>query len=144
MFQIDYQIITQSFDRVEFFTEVDLRYDFLLGSIYFVTDDKVIDMGWEWIPLLDFSFCLTQIVVGIRNEESITETFEFTESAETITFLKDKSNVSIIPSFSTNTIIVKFDEFEQEVKNFQNSIRNFIIKNIGSHNLGDTLKKYLK
>ena len=144
MFKIQYQVISPRFDMVETPTEDELRYYFLLGDARFVGDNCIIDMAWGWIPLLDFSICLAQIALKVSAEESISESFEFTESAETITFLRNGSDVTIEASFSLTTMVVRLDVFDKEVNNFQNNIRQYIIEKVGNRHISLILKRYLE
>ena len=89
MYYIDYSIITASFDDLEVMTEEELRYNFLLGNVVFNSANTSIDMQWEWIPLLDFSFSLFQIVKSLSYKENSFESFEFTESTENIKFVRE-------------------------------------------------------
>ena len=97
MFNIEYEIVTASFDNIEAMTDEQLRYDFLLGNIIFKSKDMVIDMAWRWIPLLDFSISLLEICKSLSNKVIANDYFEFTESADRIEFLKNGNILKITP-----------------------------------------------
>ena len=102
-----------------------------------------IDMQWEWIPLLDFSFSLFQIVKSLSNKENSFESFEFTESTENIKFVREGSTLKILPSFSPNTIYTTFDEFNNEVQTFHKKISVYIKENINEAMNKKSIDKFL-
>jgi hypothetical protein len=143
MFSIDYNILSTSFDDVERMTEEELRYNFLSGSVVFNSGNCLIDMQWEWIPLLDFSFSLLGISKSLFDKESTSEYFEFTESAEQIEFRRDRHSLKIIPSFSSVTLEITFDEFANEAQAFHRRIVADIKAKIGYDTGNPILQKYL-
>lgn len=70
----------QPWSNVEWHTvsELDLRYDCLLGDIHFRIDHAGFSTEWGWVPVLDFALGLSNLVdsVATTGEESL----EFTES----------------------------------------------------------------
>ncbi len=143
MFRIEYEIITASFDNLESLTEEELRYNFLLGNVMFKTDQDIINMDWEWIPLLDFSLCLYEINKKLSNRESLIQVFEFTESAEIIEFLNTADNLKISPSFSSNNIEIPINEFDSGVRNFYYKIGLLIKEKTANKVVSTALNKYL-
>jgi len=143
MFNIEYSIITASFEDLEVMTEEELRYNFLLGNVVFNSANTSIDMQWEWIPLLDFSFSLFQIVKSLSYKENSFESFEFTESTEIIKFIREGNTLKILPSFSPNTIYTTFDEFDNEVQIFHKEISKYIEQNIKEAMNKKPLNKFL-
>jgi len=71
---------------------------------------------------LDFSyimFCISEI---LSNKIEATESFSFTESDDTISFLKKEADLHITTSYSSEKIEGKFDEFAKEAKSFYKKI----------------------
>ena len=143
MFNIDFSIINASFDDLEVITEEELRYNFLLGNVVFNSANTSIDMQWEWIPLLDFSYSLFQIVKSLSYKENSFESFEFTESTENIKFMREGSILKILPSFSPNTLCITFDEFDNAVQTFHKKISMYIKENIHEVEKKKSLTKFL-
>jgi hypothetical protein len=143
MFKVDYNIIRGSINNIDIITDEELRYNSLLGNVVFSLGGVKIDMSWEWVPLLDFSFCLSEITTALQDQEEATECFEFTESTETLKFSKKGNILKILPSFSSNTIITQFDDFKKEVKKFRYDIISYIKGQLGDKMANESLKKYL-
>lgn len=143
MFKINYNIITASFENIESMTDEELRYNFLLGSVIFNTACDKIEMEWEWIPLLDFSYSLSEISKKLAQKESPRICFEFTESAETLEFIREGINLKIIPSFTSTIMNVFFDDYNEEVKNFHKKISDYIKVNIDNKINNNHLNKYM-
>jgi hypothetical protein len=142
MFRIKYNIIKERFIEIEKISDEVIQYDFLLGNLILLSSDKTIEMKWEWIPLLDFAYCLKRIVGNLKVVEITKEYFEFTENVETLEFLREREQLKIIPSFSSTIIVTKFAEFEKAVYDFHFSISEHIRRNI-SNEPSKALKKYL-
>ncbi|HEY2584117.1 MAG TPA: hypothetical protein VGI43_20080 [Mucilaginibacter sp.] len=143
MYKINYDVIDGSFDKIETIRDDKLRYNFLLGNVVFSSDEVKIEMEWHWIPLLDFSLCLSYIANALSNKEKASECFDFTESGETLEFSRDKANLKIVPSFCSNIIEITFDEFNKEVKKLHDDIRIYIKERTIDRTISDDLKKYL-
>ena len=142
MLEIKYQIINQNFDDLESMSETNIRYDFLLGNITLFSSDVKIEMEWGWIPLLDFAYCLKEIAINLKNSGTCKEYFEFTESAETLGFLRNENQLDISASFSSEIIKTDWDTFEKAVNDFHFSISAYIRSNI-SNEPPKILQKYL-
>lgn len=142
MFRIKYNIIKERFMEIEKISDEVIQYDFILGNLILLSSDKIIEMKWEWIPLLDFAYCLKRIVGNLKVGEITKEYFEFTENVETLEFLREREQLKIIPSFSSTIIVTKFAEFEKAVYDFHFSISEHIRRNI-SNEPSKALKKYL-
>lgn len=108
----------------------------------FFSDEGKIEMEWEWIPLLDFAFCLSNIADVLMSKKNGNEYFEFTESAETIEFSKIEKQLKIIPSFSSNILNVSFIDFKTEVNVFHSKISKYIKEEIFKP-VPQVLKKYI-
>lgn len=141
MFKIDYLIISENFRINSSITDIDLRYNFLLGDVYLSTESAKIDMDWEWIPLLDFAYSLSLITDSLKENDISKEFFEFTESAETIEFLKHGSQVKVIPSFSSTVLVISFEAFKKAVKDFHSDISKHIRTKMQDR--PEVLEKYL-
>ncbi|SMP29210.1 hypothetical protein [Chryseobacterium profundimaris] len=142
MFRIEYKIITERLQEIEYISDEEIRYDFLLGNVSFFSFNAEIKSEWEWIPLLDFAYCLQMIVGDLKINDTAKEYFEFTENAETLGFLRQKEQLKIVASFSPAVIETTFTDFEKAVDDFHLNISKYIRKNI----LGEppsALQKYL-
>lgn len=142
MFNIVYKIIKEQFREIESMSEEDIRYSFLLGNITLVSSDVKIEMEWEWIPLLDFAYCLKEIKSNLKKNNSTKESFEFTENAETLEFIRKENELKISASFSSIIIMTDWDIFEKAVDDFHLNISIYIRSNI-SNKLSPILEKYL-
>ena len=142
MFRIEYKIITEQLKEIEYISDEEIRYDFLLGNASLLSSNAEIEMEWEWIPLLDFAYCLQMIVRNLKANDTSKEYFEFTENAETLEFSRQKEQLKIIASFSLVTIETTFVDFERAVYDFHFNISERIRSSI----LGEpssVLQKYL-
>lgn len=142
MFKIEYKINSTSLEDLNVITEENIRYNFLQGSVYFYTEDGRLEMEWEWIPLLDFSFCLSNITTALMHKDEAKEYFEFTESAETIEFFKKGGLLKIIPSFSDDVLNTSFDNFSRETKVFHSNISKYIKESV-FREVPSILNKYI-
>lgn len=142
MFNIKYEIISEQFNDVSNITEEEIQYNFLLGNLLLLTPNAEIEMEWEWIPLLDFAYCLKRIVSNLKINDTAKEYFEFTENAETLEFSRQREQLKIVASFSSSMVETTFADFEKAVYDFNISISEHIRRNI-SNELPSVLQKYL-
>lgn len=141
MFQIEYKIMREQFKEIERISEEEIHYNFLLGNLTLFSSDTKIEMEWEWIPLLDFAYCLNAIGSNLKTKDN-KDCFEFTENAETLEFLKEREQLKITASFSSAIITTTFTEFEKAVSHFHYTISEYIRGKIPSEP-PKTLQKYL-
>ncbi len=142
MLRVEYKIITDRFREIEYISDEKIRYDFLLGNISLLSFNAKIEMEWEWIPLLDFAYCLQMIAGNLKENDIGKEYFEFTENAETLNFSRQGKQLKIIASFSSIVIETTFEDFEKAAYDFHFIISEYIRKST----LGDPptiLQKYL-
>lgn len=142
MFKITYKIVTERFQGIEYISDEEIRYNFLLGNVSLVSSELEIEMQWGWIPLLDFSYCLQMISNDLKVNSVAREFFEFTENAETLEFSRENEQISIAASFSSVVIETTFLEFEKSVRGFHLSISEYIRAQILSEP-PNVLQKYL-
>lgn len=142
MFHIEYKIIQEEFTGIERMPDEEIRYNFLLGNIILFSPNTRIELEWEWIPLLDFAYCLKEIVSNLKNSDYSMEYFEFTENTETLEFSRQKESLKIVASFSSVVIETTLMSFEKAVYDFHFSISEYIRRNI-SIEPPIVLKKYL-
>lgn len=142
MLEIKYEIQNESLGNLGNLSEIDIRYNFLLGKIMFVTSNATIKIDWDWIPLIDFSYSLNEILQNLNVNEYLDEYFEFTENSENIGFIREKECLQITTSFDPIVIKIAFTEFARAVKKFNFDISNYIKTNIDQE-LPNILKKYL-
>ena len=142
MFNIKYEIISDQLNDVKGITEEEIHYNFLLGNLFLFTPKAEIEMEWEWIPLLDFAYCLKKVVSTLKISNIVKECFEFTENAETLEFSRQSEKLKIIASFSSIVVETTFADFEQAVFDFHISISEYIRGNISNDPPG-VLQKYL-
>lgn len=142
MFRIEYTIIHCQFIGIEKMSDEEIRSYFLLGNVLLTSSDAKIEMEWEWIPLLDFAYCLKQIGSRLRDDDPAKDLFEFTENAETLKFFKHMEQVRIEASFSSRIIETTLGEFEKAVKDLHSGISEYIRKCISSEP-PIVLQKYL-
>jgi len=110
-------------------------YDYFPGSIFIQANDKSIFIDWGWIPLLDFSACLLGICEHLSINIKATEEFEFTESEDKITLIKDHDHLEMAFSFSEEILTFNFTEFYNLVKDtYRNIMHDIINNNIGIKN----------
>lgn len=142
MFKIDYKIRTEALEEIEYVSDEEVRYNFLLGNVSLLSSNTEIEMEWEWIPLLDFAYCLQMIVRNLKANNTGKEHFEFTENAETLEFSRQREQLKIVASFSSIVIETVFVDFEKAVYDFHFNISEYIRSGI----LGEppsVLQKYL-
>lgn len=142
MFRIDYKIITEQLKELEYISDEEIRYNFLLGNVSLISSDAEIEMEWEWIPLLDFAYCLHMIVSNLKANDTAKEYFEFTENAETLEFSRQEEQLKIVASFSSTVVEAIFIDFEKTVYDFHFSISEYVRMNT-SGELPRILQKYL-
>ena len=142
MFRIEYKIITEQPEEIEYISDEEIRYNFLLGNVSLISSDAEIEMEWEWIPLLDFAYCLQMIVSSLKGKDTAKEYFEFTENPETLGFSRQGEQLKIVASFSSIVIKAIFADFEKAVYDFHFSISEYIRANISSE-LPSILQNYL-
>lgn len=142
MFKIKYKIISKQFDDIDNITEEEIQYDFLLGNLSLLTSSTEIKMDWEWIPLLDFAYCMQGIVNNLKGNDTAKEYFEFTENAETLEFLKLSEQLKITSSFSSMMMEIRFSDFEKGVYDFHFRLSEYVRNNISSEP-SNILQKYL-
>jgi hypothetical protein len=143
MFDIEYYISNNSLSNVESLSETDLWYKFLPGGIKLITENKEVNMLWDWIPLFDFALRLKEISVMFSNQAELTKVFEFTESEETLKFIKHSNSVQIVPSFCPAILDLSLVEFLAAINTFYNSLKEFILKNIVDKKISVVLERYL-
>jgi hypothetical protein len=142
MFRIEYKIIKEQFQEIEYISDDEIRYDFLSGNVSLFSFNAKIEIEWEWLPLLDFAYCLQMIISNLKANDTAKEYFEFTENSETLEFLKQREQLKIVASFSPKVIETTFVDFEKAVYDFHLDISEYVRKNI----LGEppsVLLKYL-
>lgn len=61
MFEREFKVVSASFGNIDAITEEEVQYNFLPGSVSLSTENDKIEMELEWIPLLEFSFCLRKL-----------------------------------------------------------------------------------
>lgn len=142
MFRIQFKIITGQFDEIERITDEEIQHSFLLGNVSLHSCNAEIKMEWEWIPLLDFAYCLRVIVNNLSANDTAKEYFEFTENAETIEFSRQKEQIKITASFSSIVVETILADFEKAVYDFHFSISEYVRGNT-SNKLPSVLQKYL-
>ena len=142
MFKIDYKIITDQLEEIEQISDEEIHYDFFLGNVSLLSPDATIEMDWEWIPLLDFAYCMQRIVDNLKTNSIAKECFEFTENAETLDFLRKSEQLKIVGSFTSKTIETTFADFEKAIHDFHFSISAYIRRNKSS-DPPTILQKYL-
>lgn len=130
MFRIEYKIIKEQFQEIEYISDDEIQYDFLLGNVSLFSFNAKIEMEWEWIPLLDFVYCLQMIISNLKANDIDKEYFEFTENSETLEFLRQREQLKIVASFSSIVIETTFVDFEKAVYDFHLNISEYILKNI--------------
>lgn len=143
MLQIEYKIIDDFAGEIEDISDDEISYSFLLGNVSLISSDIKIEMDWEWIPLLDFAYCLKTISNNIAINEKSNECFEFTENAETIEFSKEVNQLKISASFSPVVILTTVKDFEIATTKFHSSISNYIREHIVLKDAPKNLQKYL-
>ena len=107
-------------------SDEEIRYGFLLGNVSLLSSNSEIKMGWEWIPLLDFTYCLQIIVNKLKINSIGKEYFEFTENAETLEFSRQREQLKIVASFSSIVIETAFADFEKAVYDVHFNISEYI------------------
>jgi hypothetical protein len=123
MFTINYIGRSCSIEGIEEMTEDELRYYFYTGDVVLKSSNGNINLEWEWIPLFDFSLNMKRIAgVLSKGGGDEVERFEFTESDDLLFFERKEDLIKISTSFSTEEIIVKFNEFEAGVGDFLKTI----------------------
>ena len=126
MFRIKYKIITEQFEKIESISDEEIQYKFLLGNLSMFSTDAVIDIEWEWVPLLDFAYCLKGIADRLKAKKNNKDFFEFTENAETLEFIKEGEQLKIIASFTSTIITTTFLAFDEAVNDFHSHISKHI------------------
>jgi hypothetical protein len=143
MLQIVYKIIDDFAGELENISDDEISYSFLLGNVSLYSSHAMIEMEWEWIPLLDMAYCLKEIARNLTTNGEAKECFEFTENAETLEFSKEAEFLKITASFSSTVISTTIEEFEIATSNFHRSISKYIRANILIKEPPKNLQKYL-
>jgi hypothetical protein len=143
MLHIEYKIIDEFAGEINNISDEEISYSFLLGNLSLISSDTKIEMDWEWIPLLDFAYCLKTIANNITINEKSKECFEFTENAETIEFSKEANQLKVSASFSPVVILTTVKDFEIATTEFHSSISNYIREYIVLKDSPKNLQKYL-
>jgi len=143
MLLVEYKIIDEVVGEIENITDEEIRYNFLLGNVSLISSSALIEMEWEWIPLLDIAFSLKEIARNIKTNHKSKECFEFTENAETLEFSKEAEQVKISASFSPAVILSTLKDFENATNKFHSDISKYIRNNIISEEPPKNLQKYL-
>jgi|LakMenE01Jun11ns_1017448.scaffolds.fasta_scaffold9765424_1 hypothetical protein len=143
MLQIEYKIIDEFVGEIGNISDEEISYSFLLGNVSLISSDKMIEMNWEWIPLLDFAYCLKAIGKNLKIDGKSNECFEFTENTETINFSKEVNQLKISTSFSPVVILTTVKDFEIAITEFHSSISNYIREHIVFKDPPKNLQKYL-
>lgn len=142
MFRIEYKIEEDSIS-IENISEEDIQYNSFTGFVSFHSSDLIIDIHWDWIPLLDFAFCLHSILKSFQSKINDKQIFEFTENDEYLMFSLDENRVNISGSFSSIQINTTLDEFENGVCEFHLSISDFVRSKLVGKNIPEFLQNYL-
>jgi len=103
-------------------TKADLHYNLFLGDIIFKIKNCDFSAIWGWIPILDFAVGVYFALEELRNADS--SIYEFTESNETIKFIKINENVKVIASYTEGLIEINYQEILLAERKF---LRSFII-----------------
>lgn len=143
MLQIEYKIIDDFAGEIEDISDDEISYRFLLGNVSFSSSYAMIEMEWEWIPLLDMAYCLKKIARNLTTNGKSKECFEFTENAETLEFSKETEQLKINASFSPVVISTTVKEFEIATNSFHTSVSKYIRENFLLKELPQNLQKYL-
>lgn len=142
MFNIQFNVISLGTENISELLDEEVRYNFLLGNVVFVNEPRRINMDWEWIPLFDFSICMSEILKKLSDTTVGFEVFEFTESDAVINFIRTDQSIEISFSFTENNISISFEEFIIGIESFKKSIVEFIKKTLGEK-LPDSIVKYI-
>ncbi|MBV9671890.1 MAG: hypothetical protein JO076_03580 [Verrucomicrobia bacterium] len=97
--------------------ETTLRYEVVQGDIILEHANVDLSAKWSWIPLIDFTAALQQIVRQLTATETLRK-FEFTESDAVLEFRKQGNDVVITASYAPGAIKVPFSQFQQQVERF--------------------------
>lgn len=121
MIKLDYLLPADELSKVEArdlrqVTAAELDYYLFRGNIYFTVDGNNFDADWGWVPIIEFAsqlFLLTK-----RLPKTFAETFEFTESGETIGLSLAQEIVTISPSYVTASATAVYPELQTETTMF--------------------------
>lgn len=142
MLKIEYKIINDNIHKFKSLNNAQIHYYFLLGDVSIISDYEIIDINWNWIPLLDFADCLGHILSDLKNGSN-KEYFEFTENEATIEFSLEKDELKIKASFLPKNIIkTSLDDFEKAINIFHSKISKYIRESI-SGEIPSILEEYL-
>ena len=122
MFDIKYHLSYNTYSDITKADESDLRYNLFLGNLVLKTQSQSIIIDWDWIPLLDFAFCLLTISNNLSAKMRAEEEFEFTESDAKIYFQKNNDKIKIVVSFSDKQLEISFEEFKTGVHEFYKNL----------------------
>lgn len=141
MFEISYYV--NKYSEGEVISREDLNYNFLLGGVIFKKGTTKIEMPWDWIPLLDFAYSMCVIINNLKKENIFKDTFDFTESNDSLSFFKECGLITIIPSFSENMVDVPLDQLILTIKGFYLEIFIMAEKELINKNISlDLLKPF--
>lgn len=142
MFGIDYKIITAPRQEIEYITEEEIQYKFLLGNVFLFSSNGEIKMEWGWIPLLDFAYCLKMIVKNLKANNTAKEYFEFTENNEKLEFSREGEQLKIRTTFPMPILETTLTEFEKALYEFHINISGNVRRTVKGE-LPSILQKYL-
>jgi len=143
MFRIEYKIVIDEPISFENLSVEDIQYNFLTGVVSLHSNDLVIEIDWDWIPLLDFAFSLQSILKSFQSRIIEKQIFEFTENDEVLMFSLKENGLNISASFSSIQLHTTLAEFEIGVREFHLRISDFVRSKVVGENIPDCLQKYL-
>jgi hypothetical protein len=131
MITLDYQLDSIEAARIReddllAATDPDLDYYLFCGDIFFRVDDVEFDAAWGWVPVINFSYSLCDIIFKIKPGEE--RQLEFTESESLIGFVRRLARIEISASYATGRAEVDIAELKQAAGRFAIAVFNDLSK----------------
>jgi len=101
--------------------ELAFRYDVMTGGVRLEVGGAALDACWGWVPVVDFAACHLEIVERLGAGGGV-QTFEFTESDDTLVYELRDEGVSVSASWVEGKERIAVDEFRDEVRRFVTAV----------------------
>lgn len=93
---------------------IDVHYRIILGNIFVKINGINFSASWGWVPLLDFVYCINNIIISLK-EGAVESEFEFTESDAKLRFIREGGIVKISANYADGVASVPLVDLADEV-----------------------------
>ena len=97
-----------------------LRYDLFLGDVYLRINGADFSAPWGWVPVLDFSLAVRDLVDKLSPEGE--DSFEFTESEAALRFQRRDADVEVLANYAPAVAKVPYGELREAARAFADRV----------------------